>query len=391
MAAPMTLGPLLAHLRVRRGWSQLRLAEHLCAASSVPTVSRHEVSRWERQERVPGDFWLSWLAAVLEVPLDELVAAARRSTPRRRVAPAGLVGLARVWAAGVDPGWAAIAGGRPAGVVDEAALRRHDDVLGGVDLLAAVRSVGPSQLLGWVLADAGDTAGAMAAYREALAGAAVAGDRALAGHVLGSASHLLAASGDARVAVALARAAVQGTRPIASSGLRALLLHRLTVAAAAAGHRAAGHEALLAARRAGDAADPGRDPPWLYWLDRAELDALAGRSLVALGRAAAARPLLVRAAARSGRPRTASFDRIGLARALLTLGAVDEACAVAAAALVDATRSGSVRAVDQFERLHRRLQVHHRHPAVVALGADLRAARPYLPRAARPAAAAGAS
>ena len=54
-----SFGPLLAHLRVRRGWSQLRLAEQLCAASSVPTVSRHEISRWERQERVPGDFWLS--------------------------------------------------------------------------------------------------------------------------------------------------------------------------------------------------------------------------------------------------------------------------------------------------------------------------------------------
>jgi hypothetical protein len=43
-APPPSFGPLLAHLRLRRGWSQLRLAEHLCAASCVPTVSRHEVS-----------------------------------------------------------------------------------------------------------------------------------------------------------------------------------------------------------------------------------------------------------------------------------------------------------------------------------------------------------
>ena len=83
---PESIGPLLAGLRSRRGHSQLRLAEQLCAASGVPTVSRHEVSRWEREERVPGPFWLGWLAAVLDVPPGELTAAARRvrpGTPRR--------------------------------------------------------------------------------------------------------------------------------------------------------------------------------------------------------------------------------------------------------------------------------------------------------------------
>jgi len=70
-----SLGPLLAQLRGERGLSQLRLADRLCAASGVPTVSRTEVSRWEREERVPGPFWLGWLAAVLEVPPDRLVAA----------------------------------------------------------------------------------------------------------------------------------------------------------------------------------------------------------------------------------------------------------------------------------------------------------------------------
>src|SRR5688500_7734190 len=70
-----SLGPLLAQLRAERGLSQRRLAERLCAAAAVPTVSRHEVSRWEREERVPGAFWLGWLAAVLEVPARRLVAA----------------------------------------------------------------------------------------------------------------------------------------------------------------------------------------------------------------------------------------------------------------------------------------------------------------------------
>lgn len=84
---PDSIGPLLAWLRVQRGHSQLRLAEQLCSASGVPTISRNEVSRWEREERVPGAFWLGWLAAVLEVPVARLAAATRaaRAGPRRPV------------------------------------------------------------------------------------------------------------------------------------------------------------------------------------------------------------------------------------------------------------------------------------------------------------------
>ncbi|MDQ7905896.1 helix-turn-helix transcriptional regulator, partial [Phytohabitans sp. ZYX-F-186] len=80
----------MAALRLGRGWSQLRVAEQLTAAAGLHTVSRHEVSRWERGERVPGDFWLSWLAVVLDVPGGELSVAAEaaRRRPGRRAAPA---------------------------------------------------------------------------------------------------------------------------------------------------------------------------------------------------------------------------------------------------------------------------------------------------------------
>ncbi|MFD0974564.1 helix-turn-helix transcriptional regulator, partial [Plantactinospora endophytica] len=81
--APGSLGELLTELRLARGWSQLRVAEQLCAASGVPTVSRHEVSRWERRQRVPGEFWLCWLAAVFEVPVEDLAVAAAASRPGR--------------------------------------------------------------------------------------------------------------------------------------------------------------------------------------------------------------------------------------------------------------------------------------------------------------------
>ncbi|MCX4470972.1 helix-turn-helix domain-containing protein [Micromonospora sp. NBC_01655] len=84
---PELLGPLLARLRLARGRSQQFLAAELCAASGVPTLSRHEVSRWERQLRVPGDFWLGWLAVVLAVPVELLAEAAGHSRPARRGTP----------------------------------------------------------------------------------------------------------------------------------------------------------------------------------------------------------------------------------------------------------------------------------------------------------------
>ncbi|MGA4730078.1 helix-turn-helix domain-containing protein [Micromonospora taraxaci] len=106
---PAQLGPLLARCRLARGWSQQRTAAELCAAAGVPTLSRHEVSRWERQRRVPGRFWLGWLAVVLDVPLVALAEAAattrratRRTVPTRPIRATG-------------PGPAARAGTPPAG------------------------------------------------------------------------------------------------------------------------------------------------------------------------------------------------------------------------------------------------------------------------------------
>src|SRR4051794_2052031 len=89
---PESIGALLARVRLASGRSQLRVAELLCAASGIPTVTRHEISRWEREERIPSGHWLRWLAAVLDVPLAELeraAAVARANAPPDAVPPAG--------------------------------------------------------------------------------------------------------------------------------------------------------------------------------------------------------------------------------------------------------------------------------------------------------------
>ncbi|GIF76792.1 hypothetical protein Asi02nite_63100 [Asanoa siamensis] len=428
-----TFGPYLTQLRLRRGWSQLRLAEHLCAASGSPTVTRHEVSRWEREERLPAEFWLGWLAAVLDVPVDGLAVAAERSRVRQRLIAPGrpgpnrpesrdrvgldLLGLAHTWLTADEPpligpprpasGPVARAG--PATVAEVtarlAAARRLDDVLGGAELAMAVHGLAATadqatlppagvpltrkaartraevfQLRGWTLADAGDPVGALSAYRAALASAAAAGDRPLAGHVLGSASHLLVGSGDPAPALLLARTAYAGARRALSASGRALLLHRIAFAAASAGLRGAAEAALGAAQRATERRAAEHDPPWLYWLDEGELDALAGRCLVQLGRPARALPLLSRAAARSGQPRTAALDQAWLARARLDAGEPEGAVLAAGAAVLDTIRSGSTRVLDLLTAFGDRLAPHARLPAARDYADLMVAARPYLPR-----------
>ena len=79
------IGRLLARLRKGHGYSQDTVAQLLCTHSGTVTVTRNEVSRWERQVRVPSEYWLPHLAQVLHAPLEvlrEAVAVARSTHPR---------------------------------------------------------------------------------------------------------------------------------------------------------------------------------------------------------------------------------------------------------------------------------------------------------------------
>jgi transcriptional regulator with XRE-family HTH domain len=78
-----SIGSLLTRLRLEQGKSQLRVAEQLCMAAGVPTITRHEISRWEREKRIPSGTWLPWLAVVLDRPIEQLERA-RAQTRRHR-------------------------------------------------------------------------------------------------------------------------------------------------------------------------------------------------------------------------------------------------------------------------------------------------------------------
>ncbi|HCT76005.1 MAG TPA: hypothetical protein DGG94_14110 [Micromonosporaceae bacterium] len=80
MSSP-SFGLRLAQLRRRRGLSQQQLADLLCAAAGTSTISRNEISRWERGVRLPAQPWLGWLTKVLDAPIDKPAQSVSQSTP----------------------------------------------------------------------------------------------------------------------------------------------------------------------------------------------------------------------------------------------------------------------------------------------------------------------
>jgi transcriptional regulator with XRE-family HTH domain len=92
-----SIGALLARVRGEQGVTQLRLAARLCAAAGSATVTRHEISRWEREERIPSGYWLSWLAMVLDHPLEALERAAGVARRRRLDRPMRRLAIPTIW------------------------------------------------------------------------------------------------------------------------------------------------------------------------------------------------------------------------------------------------------------------------------------------------------
>lgn len=163
----------------------------------------------------------------------------------------------------------------------------------GRRLLTAVGEL--SQLAGWVASDAGSYAEAQKHYMSGVDAATEAGDRVLGGQLLSSLSYQIANVGKADDAALLARTAALGAEG-ATPVVRALLLERVAWASAKAKDAEGTGRAL-------DAVDDsyeqrGTDEPeWVYWLDRNEIDIMAGRCMIELGRPKDAEPLLSNAIA----------------------------------------------------------------------------------------------
>lgn len=232
-------------------------------------------------------------------------------------------------------------------------LRHLDDVIGGVDLLPLVSKeladahkvvneasyteetgrrlltvVGElAQLAGWVASDAGHDVEAQRVYLSGVSAARAANDQALAGQLLSSASYQIANVGDPADAALLARSAVTGAGP-ATPTVRALLLERVAWATARARDRDGARRALDAVDDAYGERSQGIDEPeWVYWLDRKEIDVMAGRCLIELGDPVNAEPLLSNAIAgyAPGHAREIALYQTWLAESYARAGVVDAA------------------------------------------------------------------
>ncbi|WNI19071.1 hypothetical protein [Actinacidiphila sp. ITFR-21] len=209
-----------------------------------------------------------------------------------------------------------------------------------------------AQLGGWAATDTGRNSAAQRHYLTGLRLAHTAGDRGMAVALWGGLALQEVIAGRPRDAVAAAEAAVRaagGAPPV----VRALAASRLGRAHAALGAEGAFRRAAAEAERrlAAAAADPG--PAWLYWFDAAELAAQTGQSLLDLGRAQEAVPLLEQALAAQDpaflRDRSLYSARAAEARALV--GDIDGARALGREAAGFSRQCGSPRLAAALDAL----------------------------------------
>nr|WP_246002703.1 transcriptional regulator [Allorhizocola rhizosphaerae] len=216
-----------------------------------------------------------------------------------------------------------------------------DDV--GVRLLTVVGEL--AQLAGWVASDAGLYPQAQQHYLSGVHAAEQAGDKTLGAQLLSSLAYQIANIGKREDALLIARSAVKGAAG-ATPIVRALLLERLAWAAA----RLKDTEAT---RRALDAVDDAYEqrsidicePEWVYWLNRSEIDVMAGRCYIETGAPWAAEPLLTSALAsyNSSHLREVALYQTWLAESYTRAGELDAACTVLGQARVIADRIESAR------------------------------------------------
>jgi tetratricopeptide (TPR) repeat protein len=144
----------------------------------------------------------------------------------------------------------------------------------------------------------------------------------------------------------LAQTAYQGGREDATPVTRALLLERVAWAAARSGDLRSCERTLGLVEDSFAAGPRDNDPDWVYWLNREEIDVMAGRCYTELGRPAQAEKLLTGAIGRYDQTliRENSLYLSWLAEDYVQLGEVEHAADMATRMAILAGRTNSARA-----------------------------------------------
>jgi hypothetical protein len=155
-----------------------------------------------------------------------------------------------------------------------------------------------AQLGAWVAADAGLLDEAARYVRGGVVAARVARNSPLAANIISTFSYQVANTDNPNEAVVLARTAYQGGQHDATPITRALLLERVAWAAARSGDLGSSERTLGLVEESFSAGSRDNDPDWVYWLNREEIDVMAGRCYTELRKPDSAESLLANAIAR---------------------------------------------------------------------------------------------
>jgi hypothetical protein len=242
------------------------------------------------------------------------------------------------------------------GALTEAQARR---------LLTAIGEL--AQLGAWVAADGGLLDEAAQYVRGGVLAARAAGNAPLAANIISTFSYQVANTGNPNEALVLARTAYQGGRNDATPVTRTLLLERVAWAAACSGDLQDCQRNLGMVEESYSAGPRDNDPDWVYWLNREEIDVMAGRCHTELGNPRRAASLLTSAIARydQSRVRENSLYLSWLAEDYVQLGEIDHAAGIATRMAALAAGTDSARTDTRLRYIAGRLSP-YRNTASVA-------------------------
>jgi hypothetical protein len=215
-----------------------------------------------------------------------------------------------------------------------------------------------SQLAAWVAADAGLYRDAAKYTESGVVAAHAAGNAPLAANIISTLSYQLSNTGNPRQAALLARTAYAGGRRDATATTRALLLERMAWADAKSGDLASCERTLGLVEENFGNSKPENDPDWVYWLNREEVDVMAGRCYTELKQPAKAEPLLREAI--SGYDNTHirenTLYQSWLAEDYILLNEIDTAAEISSQILESRSRANSARTDERLRHLAKLLR-----------------------------------
>ena len=202
-----------------------------------------------------------------------------------------------------------------------------------------------AQLGAWVAADAGLLDSAARYVRGGVMAARAACNAPLAGNIISTFSYQIANTGNPNEAAVLARTAYQGGEREATPISRALLLERVAWASARSGDLRSCERALGLVEENYSSGPRDNDPDWVYWLNREEIDVMAGRCYTELHKPGKGESLLDNAIKHYDHTliRENTLYLSWLAEDYVQLGEIDHAANIAVQIASLATHTNSVR------------------------------------------------